>query len=119
MLVLGPEKFGDVFYFGSIPNRHAAGNGDVLVATRGAIENNFVFDKTDHKLLAIEMYPDIETDPCEIYFEDYQVDGDLAVPGKIKFGFGTNPIRSIRIQQIEFLDKQASNQSEEPNSSDQ
>ena len=118
MLVLGPEKFGDVFYFGSIPNQHAEGTGDVLVATRGAIENNFVFGKTDHKLLALEMYPDIETDPCEIYFEDYQVDGDLSVPGTIKYGFGTNPIRSIRIQQIEFLENQPTDKSEEPTSSD-
>ena len=118
MLVLGPEKFGDVFYFGSIPNLQADGNGEVLVATRGAIENNFVFDKAGHKLLAIEMYPDIETDPCELYFEDYQVDGDLAVPGTIKYGFGTSPIRSIRIKQIEFLNAETSDASREPTSSE-
>ena len=107
-------------YFGSIRNQNADGNGDVLVATRGAIESNFVFDKDDHKLLAMEMYPDIETDPCELYFEDYQLDEDLAVPGSIKFQYRTNPARSIRIQQIEFLEDPSSNQPEEPTiSSDQ
>jgi len=107
MLILGPKKFGDVFYFGSIPNQHAEGLGEVLVATRGPIENNFVFDKKTGRLLAMEMYPDIETDPCELYFDDYQVDGDIAVPGTIKFAFGTNPIGTIRIEQIEFLEKEA------------
>ena len=104
MLVVGPEKFGDVVYFGSIPNQHADGHGDVLVATRGAIENNFVFDKSNQQLRAMEMYPDVETDPCELYFEDYQVDGDLTVPGLIKFAFGADPPKSIRIKTIEFLE---------------
>lgn len=107
MLIDGPEKFGDVYYFGSIPNRLGGGLGDVLVATVGSIENNFVFDKSNNRLLAIEMYPDIETDPCEVYFEDYQVDGDLTVPGEIKFIFGTRPAASIKISQFEFLDKGA------------
>ena len=118
MLVLGPEKFGDVVYFGSIPNQIAKGLGDVLVATQGAIESNFVFDQNDHKLLAMEMYPDIETDPCELYFDDYQVDNDLIVPGLIKFQYKTNPARSIRIQQIEFLGDQSSSKPEEPTTSD-
>jgi len=86
----------------------------VLVATRGAVETNFVFDKDDHKLLAMEMYPDIETDPCELYFEDYQIDGKLSVPSIIKFGYRTNPIRSIQIEQIEFLESQSTDQPGEP-----
>lgn len=117
MLVLGPGKFGDVVYFGSIPNQNTNGSGDVLVATRGAIESNFVFDKDNHKLLAMEMYPDIETDPCELYFDDYQLDADLTVPGSIKFQYRTNPARSIRIQQIEFLEDPSSSEPEEPTTS--
>ena len=105
MLVMGPDKFGDVYYFGSIPNQHAQGFGDVLVATIGSIENNFVFDKKSNQLLAVEMYPDVETDPCEVYFENYQLDGDISVPGTIKYSFGTSPMTSIQIDQIEFLDK--------------
>ena len=119
MLVLGPEKFGDVVYFGSIPNQNAEGTGDMLVATRGAIESNFVFDKNNYKLLAMEMYPDIETDPCELYFDDYQLDDDLTVPGSIKYRHGTNPIRAIQIQQIEFLDDPSSSPKEPTDSSDQ
>ena len=119
MLVLGPEKFGDVVYFGSIPNQNAEGTGDMLVATRGAIESNFVFDKKNHKLLAMEMYPDIETDPCELYFDDYQLDDDLTVPGSIKYRHGTKPIKAIQIQQIEFLDDPSSSPKEPTDSSDQ
>ena len=114
LLVLGPEKFGDVVYFGSIPNQNAQGTGDLIVATQGAIESNFVFDKNDHKLLAMEMYPDIETDPCELYFDDYQLDDDLTVPGSIKLQYGTHSSRLIKIQQFEFLGDPASTKSEEP-----
>ena len=105
MLVNGPDKFGDVFYFGSIPNQYASGAGDVLVATRGSVENNFVFDKVNQRLLAIEMYPDVETDPCEVYFDNYQVDGDLTVPGTINYVFGTKPPKSFKVSQFEFLEK--------------
>ena len=114
MLVLGPERFGDVYYFGGIPNRFSNDLGDVLVATRGVVENLFVFDQSDHRLLALEMYPDAESDPCELYFEDYQVDGDLSVPGTIKIVYGGQPPASIRIQQIEFLENESSRETGQP-----
>ncbi len=117
MLVLGPEKFGDVAYIGSSPNQSAEGTGDMLAAVRGSIESNFVFDKNDCKLLAMEMYPDIETDPCELYFDDYQLDDDLTVPGTIKYQYGTNPSRLIKIQQFEFLGDEAPTKPEEPTTS--
>ena len=112
MLIIGPEKFGDVIYQGSIPNRFNKGLGDVLVATRGPIETNFVFDKTNQRLLAIEMYPDSDVDPCEVYFEDYVVDGDLSVPGTIRFLRGTNASNSIKVEQIEFLENESSSETE-------
>jgi hypothetical protein len=117
LLVLGPEQFGDVYYFGGIPNRYTNDVGDVLVATRGVVENNFVFDQSNHRLLAMEMYPDVESDPCELYFDDYKVDGELTVPGTIRFAFGSKPPTSIRIQQIEFLENESTSESRQTISS--
>lgn len=117
LLVLGPEQFGDVYYFGGIPNRYTNDVGDVLVATRGVVENNFVFDQSNHRLLAMEMYPDVESDPCELYFDDYKVDGELTVPGTIRFAFGSKPPTSIRILQIEFLENESTSESRQTISS--
>ena len=119
MLTVEPEKFGDVYYQGSIPlgaksfDKDSGQNlADVLVATRGAIENNFIFDKTSQRLLAMEMYPDSDVDPCEVYFEDYVVDGNLTVPGTIRFAHGTNPPNTIKIEKIEFLENESTGESE-------
>ncbi len=104
MLVLGPEKFGDVYYLGRVPSFSDQPDGEVLVATRGAIESNFVFDELNFRLASMEMYPDVNSDPCELFFDDYQVDGDLTVPGTIRFSTGNQSPESITIQKIEFLD---------------
>jgi hypothetical protein len=104
MLVLGPEKFGDVYYLGRVPSFSDQPDGEVLVATRGAIESNFVFDELNFRLASMEMYPDVNSDPCELFFDDYQIDGDLTVPATIRFSTGKQPPESITIQKIEFLD---------------
>ncbi len=103
LLTVGPEKFGDVYHFGNIPNQMTQAENEVLVATRGVVENNFLFDPHTGRLLAMEMYADAETDPCELYFDDYQVDGELTVPAVIVISHGTGEPEKLRIQQIEFL----------------
>ena len=112
MLTLGPKKFGDVYHFGNIPNRLSNTQSEVLVATRGVIENNFLFDPADNRLDGIEMYPGTETDPCEVFFDDYQVDGDLTVPGSITYSHGLTAAQTIKIEQIEFLENSDSGESD-------
>ena len=112
MLILGPKVFGDVYYLGSVPNRYSAGNGEILVATRGVAESNFVFDKLNQRLLALEMYADPDTDPCELYFADYKINGPLLTPSTIKYAFGNQPPSSIKIDKIEFLENETTIESE-------
>ncbi|MFK7769272.1 MAG: S1C family serine protease [Mariniblastus sp.] len=112
LLVVGPEKFGDLIYQGKTPLRFQNEPGDVLVATRGSIETHFMFDKTNQRLLALEMYPDSDVDPCEVYFGDYVVDGDLTVPGTIKFVNGLNESGTIKIDKIEFLENESVSESQ-------
>ena len=111
LLVNGPERFGDVYYFGGLPTRMPTEsatqeNVDVLIATRGVTETHFRFDRRKSLLQSAEMFPEINSDPCRLLFLDYQRDGDLLVPRQIQFdaGFGS-PERTLVIERIEFLKK--------------
>ncbi len=107
MLIEGPEKFGDVEYLGSVPSPMTRELNDVLVATRGVVESNLMFNKSTGKLSSFEMYPDANVDPCELFFDEYQIDEDLTVPGKISYRFGVEAPVDIVVEQIEFLEEKS------------
>ena len=50
--IAGPQKFGDVYYYGTAPYPGIEGQADVLVATRNVAEMNFVFDPASGQLAA-------------------------------------------------------------------
>lgn len=78
LLSEGIDGFGQVYYLGTKPLVGQDELVDVLVGIHGGVEVHFSFDPQDGRLLAIEMFPDEETDPCEIYLQDYrQVDENL------------------------------------------
>ena len=111
MLILGPVKFGDVYYFGGLPARRsseasASGTVDVLIGTRGSTETHFRFNPKNSLLQSVEMFPDLNSDPSRLLFLDFQRDGDLLVPRQILFdaGFGS-PQKTLIFERIEFLEK--------------
>ncbi len=76
LLQLGPKQFGDVYYLGAAPMPNRPGLVDVLVATHNVVEVRFLFDPETGRLIGLEMFPDDQVDPCEVYFDDYRpVDG--------------------------------------------
>lgn len=111
LLVSGPSRFGDVIYFGTIPDPVRDVQNDALVATTESVECNFLFDPSNQLMSGMEMYPGLNSDPCFVRFVDYQVDGNwapqlapLTVPREIRFSFSGNPERIIKVVQIEFLE---------------
>ena len=111
MLVLGPEKFGDVYYFGGLParqsnNSSASDTVNVLIGTSGSTETHFRFNPKNSLLRSIEMFPDLNSDPSRLLFSDYQRDGDLLVPRQIQFdaGFGS-PEKTLVFERIEFMEQ--------------
>ena len=48
------------------------GRADKLVGLHAGIECHFLFDPTEGHLLAVEMFADDESDPCEVIFSDFQ-----------------------------------------------
>jgi S1-C subfamily serine protease len=88
MLVEGPEKFGHVYYLGTAPVAGHEGLFDVLAATHDDIECRFMFDPLDGYLVAMELFPAEDVDPCELYFSEFQeVDGRM-MPARIEARHG-------------------------------
>ena len=101
-LLQGPEKFGDVYYFGSAPLESDGPTYQILVATSGTVESNFFFHPDTGKLSAIEIYPELNSDPCLLKLKDYRSDGDLSVPATFEYSSGFNTGR-LEIETLEFL----------------
>jgi serine protease Do len=76
LLVEGPEKFGDVYYYGTAP--YLTGDGeklaeyDVFIATRNVVEMRLAFDSATGRLHILEMVSDPAEDPCVVRFGDYR-----------------------------------------------
>jgi hypothetical protein len=86
LLIDGPEKFGDVVYYGTEPQRSSApqkdlgSQADVLIATRNVVEMRLAFDPASGRLQVLEMISDPAEDPCEIHFSDYREVGGRQFP---------------------------------------
>ena len=102
MLVDGPQRYGEVVYFGSLPGEQP-GLLEALIGTSGVIETWFMFSPTTHILEAIEMFPEINRESCRVSFSDYQTDGELVVPSTIVYEGADGQKRKITIEKIEFL----------------
>jgi S1-C subfamily serine protease len=76
LLLVGPRRFGDLVYLGTLPRPASKQEADCLVGTFGGVETRFFFDPTSGDLVGLELQTDDERDPCEIYFSDIRpVDG--------------------------------------------
>ena len=102
LLVGGPQKFGDVYYYGTAPYPGIEGQADVLVATRNVAEMNLVFDPQNGQLTIVEMTADPDADPCEIHFGDYRDVGGRQVPHRLEVRQGDTMFGQILLSQIEL-----------------
>jgi S1-C subfamily serine protease len=90
MLIGGPGKYGQVTSEGTIPLPGHDGLFDVLSAIGGpgGVEALFYCAPADGELVCIEMYPDESSDPCEVYFSDYQEAGGRFLPRRMEVRYG-------------------------------
>ena len=88
-------------------HRSAAGHPglyDVLNGVGDGVETRFYCDPADGLLACVEMFPDEQSDPCEVYFGDYrEVDGRM-LPHRmeVRYGdhvFGVFTLIEFRIEQ--------------------
>jgi S1-C subfamily serine protease len=69
-VVLGPEKFGDVYYEGTVPMPGRAGLVDALYATSAGVQCRFLFEPGTGRMLKMELFRASGDDPCELIFSN-------------------------------------------------
>jgi hypothetical protein len=103
MLTQEPKSYGDVFYYGEAPLPGRAGLFDVLVATHEATETHFYFEPGTGRLVAMAMFPELDSDPCEIYFDQYQTIEGREVPQLITVNYGDQRFADIRVTELDLM----------------
>jgi serine protease Do len=88
LLIQGPQKFGDVTYYGTAPHPGIEGLAEVLMATHNVAEIDFVFEDG--------------ADPCELRFSDYRDVSGRQVPHTLEVRHGDTTFGRIHWTQIEF-----------------
>ena len=107
LLRLGIERYGEVYYLGTmpLPEQDSWREGrqyDVLVANYEGAESRFLFDPKSGLLVAMEMMPGDDQDPCEIRFSEYrEVDG-RKVPHRLDIRHGERPFAVLDVQNFEI-----------------
>ena len=100
----GPETFGEVYYLGSAPSyppgETAPQMSDVLVATFDVLESRLYFDPDTGQLTLLELYPDIDVDPCELHFTAYDAEGGVARPSSIQVLHGDELYGTVTIDEL-------------------
>jgi serine protease Do len=90
LLVMGPEQFGSVEYYGTLPLEGHAGLVDMLTGKFGGVECGFLVDSTSGHLLAVELYLHQDDDPCELHFAEYRAVAGREFPGRMLVRYGDN-----------------------------
>jgi serine protease Do len=100
LAVEGFSRFGEVYYLGVAPLVGHEGLVDVLVGSHKGVDCRFYFDPADGRLLALEMFPDNESDPCEIYFSQYRNFDGHEFPGRLEVRLGDEPFGAFVINEF-------------------
>ena len=106
LLTEGPADFGDVYYLGKSPLPGEEGLFDVLVGTYQAIECRFLFHPKTGSLIAMEMFPDVDVDPCEVRFGEYRQVGGRQLPYHLDVRHGDMTFLDLRLESFELPGKE-------------
>ncbi len=102
-LVEGPKRFGKIEYRGTAPLPMREGLYDVLVGTTEGVDCLFYFEPASGMLVALEMYPEgTVSDPCEVYFLDYQEHEGRHFPRRMEVRYGDHLFGAYEITKAEL-----------------
>jgi hypothetical protein len=103
LLLSGPVRFGEVYFLGTAPLIDQEVLLDVLVGTHDVTETQFYFAPDTGQLVALEMFPDDNVDPCEIAFADYrEVGSGRKLPFRLIVKHGDRVVGEIQLDNIEL-----------------
>jgi len=108
LLVLGPEKFGELTYLGTVPLPTPAGAqagppvlADAFIGYVGGVEARFLFDPKNGDLAVVEVYRDGD-DPCELHFSDYSEVEGRQFPHRLEVRYGDAVYAVIKLTDIKL-----------------
>ncbi len=101
-LTRGPDHFGEVFYWGTAPLPNREGMYDVLVGIHDVVETRFYFDANSGQLIALEMFPDADVDPCELFFDDFRMVNGRNLPHEIQIRYGDSVFGTLKLDGIQI-----------------
>jgi S1-C subfamily serine protease len=101
-LVLGPEKFGDVYYEGTVPLPGHPGLVDALLATSAGVQCRFAFEPGTGQMLKMELFRTSGEDPCELLFSDTRDVGGRELPHTVEVRHGDRTYAIFKFDQFNF-----------------
>ena len=89
----------------------------MLAGTYKGVECWFYFDPARGDLLALEMYPEENADPCEVYFSDYRAVDGRRLPGRMEVRTADSLFGVFKLDRFTFAKsgKQGEKKSEKKN----
>jgi S1-C subfamily serine protease len=102
LAVEGLDRFGDVTYIGTAPLAGQDGLVDVLSAIHAGVECRLMFHPADGHLLALEMYREDDTDPCELRFSDYREHDGRWLPQLLEVRLGDDLFETFKLDAFDF-----------------
>jgi S1-C subfamily serine protease len=101
-LVQGPAGFDELTYWGTAPVPGHEGLADVIVGISNGVECRFHFDSSEGQLVLLEMWPEEDTDPCELYFDDYREVQGCWLPGRLEIRVGERLYQLVDCREYTF-----------------
>ncbi|MCC9657527.1 S1C family serine protease [Rhodopirellula halodulae] len=93
MLNLGPDKFGETYYWGTMPLAGERPLRDVTVAVHADLEHRFLQHPETGRLEVIEAVAGTDTDPAELWFESKEDQ----LPHRLQLRYGLTTVLSLEI----------------------
>ena len=103
MLVEGPQKFGNVTYYGTALHPAIDGQAEILLATRNVAEMQLIFEPKIGQLTTFEMIADATDDGCSLLLTDYRDVAGRPVPHRLEIRRGDELFGQIEWKHIELL----------------
>ncbi|MFM8250152.1 MAG: trypsin-like peptidase domain-containing protein [Planctomycetota bacterium] len=103
MLRLGPGKFGEVYYLGRLPTAQRPVPSEVLVGTHQVMEARLLFESQTGQLGTLESYSDVQGDPCELIFADYQAIQGLSFPHRWECRFAGQTFGVLKVKSVDWM----------------
>jgi len=112
LLLVGPRRFGEVSYLGTLPWTDDDELADCLLAFAGGVESRFYFNPATGDLIGIETQLADDVDPCEIYFDDVRTVDGRSLPHHWVVRHGDEVFADLTIESYDMTKAAASENKE-------